>query len=612
MIRDDDSTNKNTNMGDNRVFDDELTTDSSILSRIHPIINNNALLHDTKVECDNNGNYMKFERHRLESFSRWPANAPIEAKKLAKAGFYYKGKDFSVKCFSCSRTIEEWNFGDQAIQKHANLNPNCDFVCNKSDNIPIFATSAQRTTSYISRTQPEESSATNSTLPSTSRPQNLRLPFTISAATASRSDRSDEKTWESFGSLLSEDERLKTFRGWPSKVVKPEDLARNGFFYLRDEDKVQCFFCRGVVGQWEDGDNPAIEHRKHFRNCPFMSGYNVRNIPLRHSSEDEGIDVLRTPTDETWGGDVTGKYNFEMEVLSKPEKGRMTPLKLSRLGVNEHAAPRHPNHATYENRLKTYETWPTAIPMLPTALAEAGFYYAGVSDHVRCFCCDGGLRNWEVNDDPWVEHARWFGKCCFLTLMKGHEFVEEAISQHPPILSGLPVSSCEMQPEDPILMYMESAVVKAALETGIDRDIIRRVITKKVELTGMSYEDANALTEACIDFPYCETTSSKNKVITPTSESLSSTSSSAEEISSSEILSTKCLSSLKALSQSSDVSVEDENRQLKEMRLCKICMDNDIGVVFLPCGHLICCPKCAPSLKDCPLCRKEIRGTNHV
>lgn len=35
--------------------------------------------------------------------------------------------------------------------------------------------------------------------------------------------------------------------------------------------------------------------------------------------------------------------------------------------------------------------------------------------------------------------------------------------------------------------------------------------------------------------------------------------------------------------------LENENRRLKEERTCKICMDNEIGVVFLPCGHLICC-----------------------
>lgn len=57
------------------------------------------------------------------------------------------------------------------------------------------------------------------------------------------------------------------------------------------------------------------------------------------------------------------------------------------------------------------------------------------------------------------------------------------------------------------------------------------------------------------------------------------------------------------------VSLEEENRRLKEARLCKICMDREVSVVFLPCGHLATCHHCAPSLTDCPMCRQEIRAT---
>lgn len=55
--------------------------------------------------------------------------------------------------------------------------------------------------------------------------------------------------------------------------------------------------------------------------------------------------------------------------------------------------------------------------------------------------------------------------------------------------------------------------------------------------------------------------------------------------------------------------LEEENRKLKEAKLCKICMDQDLNIVFLPCGHLISCSKCAANLKECPLCRQMIKGT---
>lgn len=59
----------------------------------------------------------------------------------------------------------------------------------------------------------------------------------------------------------------------------------------------------------------------------------------------------------------------------------------------------------------------------------------------------------------------------------------------------------------------------------------------------------------------------------------------------------------------SSIDLEVENRRLKDQRTCKICMDREIGVVFLTCGHLISCVQCAPALTNCPLCRQTIIGT---
>ena len=55
----------------------------------------------------------------------------------------------------------------------------------------------------------------------------------------------------------------------------------------------------------------------------------------------------------------------------------------------------------------------------------------------------------------------------------------------------------------------------------------------------------------------------------------------------------------------SDVDISDvdvsklvaENSRLREQKTCKVCMDAEVGVVFLPCGHLVVCGNCATSLK---------------
>merc|ERR1719334_1425455 len=53
--------------------------------------------------------------------------------------------------------------------------------------------------------------------------------------------------------------------------------------------------------------------------------------------------------------------------------------------------------------------------------------------------------------------------------------------------------------------------------------------------------------------------------------------------------------------------LEKEIRELRHQASCKICMENEVGVVFLPCSHLIACPTCATSFENCPLCRRPIQ-----
>ena len=35
-------------------------------------------------------------------------------------------------------------------------------------------------------------------------------------------------------------------------------------------------------------------------------------------------------------------------------------------------------------------------------------YSSGERDRAKCWYCNGGLQNWEYNDDPWIEHGKWF------------------------------------------------------------------------------------------------------------------------------------------------------------------------------------------------------------
>ena len=45
---------------------------------------------------------------------------------------------------------------------------------------------------------------------------------------------------------------------------------------------------------------------------------------------------------------------------------------------------------------------------------------------------------------------------------------------------------------------------------------------------------------------------------------------------------------------------------------CKVCLVEEVQVLFLPCRHLVTCEKCANRLGQCPLCRENIQDTIRV
>ena len=108
------------------------------------------------------------------------------------------------------------------------------------------------------------------------------------------------------------------------------------------------------------------------------------------------------------------------------------PNDVENVGIIRHSGPANAKYSTTESRLRSFRDWPPALRQEPKQLAEAGFYYIGLSDQTKCFYCDGGLRNWQPDDDPWTEHARWFSKCGFVRLIKGDEFIARCLIDRPP------------------------------------------------------------------------------------------------------------------------------------------------------------------------------------
>nr|XP_034334620.1 uncharacterized protein LOC117691855 isoform X2 [Crassostrea gigas] len=140
---------------------------------------------------------------------------------------------------------------------------------------------------------------------------------------------------------------------------------------------------------------------------------------------------------------------------------------------------------------------------------------------------------------------------------------------------------------------MQLPVVRAVLDTGVDRDIVEKVIGKRLRDTGDNFQNAEELMHAVL-----------------TLESNSGSSHVPWSISTLRVPLDASPGNASFRTQAAKLA--EENRLLREQRTCKICLDAEVGVVFLPCGHICCCRTCAPKVGQCPVCRTNIRSKMHV
>ncbi|MET0103904.1 MAG: baculoviral IAP repeat-containing protein [Sedimenticola sp.] len=77
----------------------------------------------------------------------------------------------------------------------------------------------------------------------------------------------------------------------------------------------------------------------------------------------------------------------------------------------------------YEDRLKTFDSWPKQMMPNKYDLAKCGFTYTGTGDNVKCFHCGIHLKDWERTDNPWNEHYKWSPACNYLKMIGWNEGV---------------------------------------------------------------------------------------------------------------------------------------------------------------------------------------------
>lgn len=185
--------------------------------------------------------------------------------------------------------------------------------------------------------------------------------------------------------MKSEEKRLQSYHNKPTAEMSPNELAKAGFFYLR-ENCVQCAFCRGLVCNLSKEEIAFEAHQRYFPRCPFVVGYNVGNVPIK----DMGYAVNKDNCGchSATGGGLTTKPRIYVK-------------------------PKNAKFASLESRKASF-TKSQFSPISTNSLADAGFYFVGCEDFVKCFHCGGGLWEWLPGEDPWEQHRKWFPTCHFV------------------------------------------------------------------------------------------------------------------------------------------------------------------------------------------------------
>lgn len=210
----------------------------------------------------------------------------------------------------------------------------------------------------------------------------------------------------------------------------------------------------------------------------------------------------------------------------------------------------------------------------------------------------------------------------FNTYLNSNYYLLQQINNARPVKKRRPVSDEELR------AHLNGDVALTALQIGIDVQRVRRAMKEKLELTGEGYSQPDALVEAALNVQLDEDdgfdlSSTNNQISDAVAAVLSRITKETDVASNAGDQSRPSIPRRQLRSEdrqpqgsvvpveglTRSLSLEEENRILKEARQCKICMDAEVGIVFLPCGHLATCVNCAPNLEDCPVCRSAIKAT---
>ncbi|WAR12834.1 IAP3-like protein, partial [Mya arenaria] len=390
---------------------------------------------------------MRYEMMRFCTLRSYPAEGKPSVLKFAKAGFYYASNKDEVICYCCAKRISNWKPDDDPYQAHKRITPNCSFIVNNGDvNVPVSNVTVTNANDVLQKiitdlddnntvwrfdSENSDSDSENdiaSDDDERNEDQNNRIPL----VTENHMKETQFVPKQNYN-VIDTVTRAKD-SGFVSLPIEPtntsvsleEDCFRpkpqGGFASMApisENRTIDPTFQTGMV-------LPLNDLSTHIKTIHTIAYQPTQNDPPRQRksnrisrrrtrrqrqspapSDPPGIDI-RTER----AGETSAAYQQSSVPERKPTNKTAQYLKI----------PKYPKFSTLSSRISSFNQCPE-IHVMPRTLAEAGFFYAGIGDCTRCFCCGIGLRHWTREDDPWTEHARFSLECDHVQINKGQEFI---------------------------------------------------------------------------------------------------------------------------------------------------------------------------------------------
>lgn len=295
--------------------------------------------------------------------------------KMEAAGLYYTGNGEEARCERCGLVIKEWPLDKDPFTLHMEMQPTCPYVKEILPNETVLKTRKLNLPILDFEVNCQENPT-----------KRLKV----------RDNQEDSSNTLVEVNLLKQ-MRKRTYSHWSHRASPSSaQMIEAGFFNCNVGDRVICLYCKIVCQQWTpNNDDPWEIHKTISPKCPYvvatLKQRETGSIRILNEQQTIGSSVEAMNTDQFRSNEVV------------------------------FTAACHSAYVEIPRRHASFSTWvPENLPSVED-LVRAGFFYSGTKTIVTCFYCNGSLQNWGANDNPMIEHARWFPQCAYAKQLCGSE-----------------------------------------------------------------------------------------------------------------------------------------------------------------------------------------------